>query len=92
MKTLGELRAEVDCIDQLIIEQLGRRKLLSLAIGRLKREGKHPIYDTVREESLKKAHASLAKTYNLDPLFIARLFRIILKHSKILQKRSKNHF
>jgi chorismate mutase len=40
MKTLGELRAEVDCIDQLIIEQLGRRKLLSLAIGRLKRKGK----------------------------------------------------
>jgi chorismate mutase len=89
MKTLQELRAEVDQIDIIIIEQLARRNYLSSIIGFLKLQEKQEIHDPAREEELKNKHASLAKSYNLDPLFIERLFNVILQHSKKLQKKSK---
>ena len=89
MKTLQELRAEVDQIDIIIIEQLARRNYLSSIIGFLKLQEKQEIHDPTREEELKNKHASLAKMHNLDPLFIEGLFNVILKHSKKLQKKTK---
>jgi chorismate mutase len=55
-------------------------------MGILKHQGNQPIHDVAREETLKKEHASLAKSYGLDPLFIEELFTLILKHSKEIQK------
>ncbi|MFZ4115231.1 MAG: chorismate mutase [Chthoniobacterales bacterium] len=86
MKTLSELRAAVDQIDKVIIEQLAHRDVLSANIGLLKHHENQPIHDMVREEALKKEHASLATSHGLDPLFIEKLFAIILKHSKEIQK------
>jgi chorismate mutase len=89
MKTLQELRAEVDQIDIIIIEQLARRNYLSSIIGFLKLQEKQEIHDPTREEELKNKHAFLAQKNNLDPLFTERLFNVILQHSKKLQKKAK---
>lgn len=89
MKTLQELRAEVDKIDKLIIEQLANRDLLSSKIGLLKFQQKQKVHDPIREKALKTHHAALAKKQALDAIFIERLFKIILRHSKKIQESKK---
>ncbi len=86
MKTLTQLREEIDQIDDRLIELLARRRALSLSIGALKNRENWAIDDLCREENLEQRLLTLALTYHLDPLFIKELFSLILKYSKQVQQ------
>lgn len=88
MKTLKQLREEIEKIDEGIIQQLALRKELSLQIGGLKKQLKKKINDTAREKTLKHYHATLAVKHTLDARFIRRIFKVILRHSRKLQKKT----
>ncbi len=86
MKTLEALREEIEIIDGTIIEHLAVRKMLSEKIGQLKMEMGKAVFDAEREKHLLEQHRRLSLEYELDPVFVEKLFEMILLYSRDLQK------
>ncbi len=85
MKTIHELRDDVDKIDAAIIEKLAQRKILSEKIGFLKSQLDIEVIDSKREEELISHYEKLCNKYKLEPKFIKQLFQIIIEDSRKLQ-------
>lgn len=73
MKTLEELRREIDAADKDILDAFARRLQTAKSIGELKRiEGK-PVYDAAREDEKIKRLEKLADPQS-EP-YIGRLYK-----------------
>ncbi len=84
MRTRDELRAEIDAIDSRLLELLNERARLAMEIGRMKDREGAPIMDRERE----RAVVSRACAANHGPLprrAVARIFRTLMRESRILQ-------
>ena len=84
MRTRAELRAEIDAIDSQLLELLNERATLAVEIARLKEREGAPIMDRGRE----RAVVSRACAANRGPLprrAVARIFRTLMRESRILQ-------
>lgn len=83
MDQINNLRNKVDVIDNEIMQLLKKRLLLSLEFSKYKKKNGIKIRDKKRETEM--IEDRLKKT-SLDPYFIKKLFKLILKESRRLQK------
>jgi chorismate mutase len=86
MSTIDELRHKIEEIDASIIQQLAIRVELSKQIGQLKLDHGADVVDPLREKKLYAFYDGLCEQYQLSSVFIKRLFKIIIIHSRQVQK------
>lgn len=85
MKTLDELRREVDAADRDILDAFARRLNAVLSIGELKKTEGKPIFDEAREKQKIKSLENIA-----DPLagpHIKRLYKEIMGIAKDIESK-----
>jgi len=78
------LRKQVDEIDKKIIVLLGKREGIVKKIGLEKKRKELGIRDRVREKEATKKRDLLAKKLKIS--YVSKLFKIITKNSRKLQK------
>ncbi len=88
-KNINKLRNKINKIDNSILELLAQRAEISQTIGLEKNKKGYPICDRKRESAVIKQRQSIGVKNNLDRKFIAKLFKLIFKYSKHLQKAQK---
>lgn len=87
MKTLEELRKEIEQIDWKIVEMIDQRLRVVKEIGELKKASGTAVVDLTREKWLKEQHASAAQQYSIDQSLIEKIFQLIIMASRDVQKR-----
>ncbi|UCH09760.1 MAG: chorismate mutase [Fidelibacterota bacterium] len=86
-RSLEELRAEIDELDQRLFSLLARRMAVVRTIGEVKRSNDIPISDPVREALLKARLKELASGI-LEPWHVEELASVIIRISRELQTKS----
>jgi chorismate mutase-like protein len=89
MDQLGipSLRDDIDRIDRELLKLIARRLSNSIEIGRMKTARNLPLESPDREVELIEEARADASEIGLDPDYIEDVMRIVLRHSKIAQKR-----
>ncbi|WP_343126423.1 prephenate dehydratase domain-containing protein [Buchnera aphidicola] len=82
-------RNGINNIDHQILKLLSQREKLSINIVLEKIKNKINIYDPIREKELFSILEKKSNLYKLDPIFIKKLFLIIIQNSVLLQKKFK---
>lgn len=86
MKTLQDLRKEIDGIDEALMELFAKRFVCSKEIADIKKETGMPVYDKAREEEL-FAYIEKLATKKGVPAYIAKeLFTQIVHQSRRVQE------
>lgn len=80
------LRSKIERIDAEIIEHLAQRDDLAKQIGQLKMANGCEVIDLFREQKLFEFYQQLSEKYQLSSSFIKQLFKIIIDHSRHVQK------
>lgn len=86
--SLEALRDEIDQIDEVVVRLLDRRARCAYAIGRIKREQGHTIYEPAREAAV-MAHVRDLNTALGGPLdgdAMARLYERIMDEARRIQR------
>ena len=78
-KELIEARQKLDVIDEGLVEMLEARFQLTHQVGVLKADQKMPPLDSDREAQKIAQLRSLCEGKNLNPDFIAEVFRLVMK-------------
>lgn len=86
MKNIFELRKEIDKIDKDIINLIAKRYDVVKKIGNQKKKNNLDIKDCNREKWLHAYHESLSIKFELEPKAIQKIFAIIIKEAKKIQK------
>lgn len=86
MQTIKQLRDKINKIDADIVKKLAQRKALSIKIGKAKAKSNLKIIDIKREKLLNDRYDKLSSKHQLQSLFIKKIFKIIVKNSRGLQK------
>ena len=79
---LSDYREAIDKIDEDILVALGRRQKISELIGKFKQKNKLQIENKDREEELLLKLKQKAKLWNIDELFVSKIWQIIISESK----------
>ena len=87
MRTLDELREDIDRVDEVIVRMLNERARVAVEIGMLKKELNVPIYQPDREKQVLAHVRSVASEGPLGPDAIARLFERIIDEARRLERR-----
>ena len=87
MRTLDELRNDIDRVDEVIVRLLNERARVAVEIGRLKRELNVPIYQPDREKQVLVHVRGVASEGPLGADAIARLFERIIDEARRLERR-----
>ncbi len=82
---IERFRAQIDAIDEQLVELLNRRAACALEIGRIKDACGEPIYQPVRE-ALVLAHVAARNQGPLDDAAIRRLFERIIDEARRLER------
>lgn len=85
--TLEQLREKINQTDAAIIQKLSERQKLSKQVSELKAKTGMAILDSKREEALMRYYETLSAQYGLDPEFVKTVFKMIIAHSRDLQKK-----
>jgi chorismate mutase len=88
MRTLDELRDDIDRVDEVIVRLLNERARVAVEIGRLKKELSVPIYQPDREKQVLAHVRGVASEGPLGPDAIARLFERIIDEARRLERRT----
>jgi chorismate mutase len=76
---LLDLRAQIDGLDQALVELLGRRFRVTDEVGRLKASSGLVAVDPEREATQEARLRSLAMRHGVNPDVVARIFRTIVE-------------
>jgi chorismate mutase len=87
MRTLDELRDDIDRVDEVIVRLLNERARVAVEIGRLKKSLGTPIYQPDREKQVLAHVRGVASEGPLGPDAIARLFERIIDEARRLERR-----
>ena len=87
MRTLDELRDDIDRVDEVIVRLLNERARVAVEIGRIKKELNVPIYQPDREKQVIAHVRGVASEGPLGPDAIARLFERIIDEARRLERR-----
>jgi len=85
---LGELRDEIDDIDQQLVALLAKRRAVTTNVGLLKSEVGMPIFAPEREASLLKVRRQQAIDAGLSPELIEDILRRLMQDSYVSQDAS----
>lgn len=83
---LERFRAQIDIIDQTILELIGKRHSISNCIGKVKKNLNLKVLNRAREKELIENIKLKARSLNLDEKHIEEVWGEIMKESKKLQK------
>lgn len=86
-QTIAQLRKKIDSIDTKLISLLAGRHAISREISHLKQQNNEPITQKQRERELTALHEKTAATHDINPHFIKKLFSLIIRESKEIQKK-----
>lgn len=84
--SLDEIRTYISAIDQQILSLLAQRRKISLEVAKNKIKTKKPVRDIEREQCLLEKLVSDAKTQQLDPLYVTKIFQTIIEDSVLYQQ------
>lgn len=79
MREIGELRGEINKVDDRLLKLLEKRAKLAKKIGGIKRAGGLPIKDAAREREIIQKAAS--KT-SLDQKFVKKIYKDIIDYCR----------
>jgi chorismate mutase len=88
MRTLDELRDDIDRVDEVIVRLLNERARVAVEIGHMKKSLNVPIYQPDREKQVLAHVRSVASEGPLGPDAIARLFERIIDEARRLERRT----
>ena len=84
---LDAARAEIDDIDNQIVELLAKRLEICKKLGRYKKKNNVPIQNKEREKQIIKDRAKELKELGFDDdKFVQELFGLIMKKAREVQK------
>ncbi len=86
-KKIDYHRKEIDKIDRQLIELFNRRAEHAIAIGKMKKERRLPVYDPERENEIFR-NLREANNGPLTPDAIQRLFERIIDESRRIERDS----
>src|SRR5438132_5493116 len=87
MRTLDELRNDIDRVDEVIVRLLNERARVAVEIGLVKKDLGVPIYQPDREKQVLEHVRGVACEGPLGPDAIARLFERIIDEARSLERR-----
>jgi chorismate mutase-like protein len=87
MRTLDDLRKDIDRVDEVLVRLLNERARCACEIGRLKKELGVEIYQPEREKEVLKHVRDVACEGPLGPDAIGRLFERIIDEARRLERR-----
>jgi chorismate mutase len=82
------VRRRIDRLDEQLLRLLNRRARLALAIGRIKKRKKWPVYDARREASVLR-RVTLANPGPLSDAAVQHVFRAILTQCRRRERAGK---
>jgi chorismate mutase len=85
--TLQQLRAEIDRIDDRMLDLLAERVAVALSIGEVKRAGGLPVYDPERERGIFARLCQRARP-PLAPDLVRRVFERIVDETRRAEQRA----
>ena len=87
MRTLDDLRKDIDRVDEVLVRLLNERARCACEIGKLKKELGIEIYQPEREKEVLKHVREVACEGPLGPEAIGRLFERIIDEARRLERR-----
>lgn len=87
MRTLDDLRGDIDRIDEVIVRLLNERARCACEIGHLKKRSGASVYQPEREKQVLAHVRTVACEGPLGPEAIARLFERIIDEARTLERR-----
>src|SRR5262245_13847943 len=87
MRSLDELRGDIDRVDEVLVRLLNERARVACEIGLLKRELGIEVYQPEREKEVLAHVRGVAAEGPLGPDAIARLFERIIDEARRLERR-----
>jgi chorismate mutase len=87
MRTLDELRDDIDRVDEVLVRLLNERARVACEIGLMKKELGVDVYQPEREKQVLAHVRSVACEGPLGPEAIARLFERIIDEARRLERR-----
>ena len=88
MRTLDELREDIDRVDEVLVRMLNERARIAVEIGRVKKEQGIEIYQPEREKQVLTHVRGIASEGPLGPDAIARLFERIIDEARRLERKA----
>ena len=87
-ETLDAVRRRIDHLDAQCLRLLNRRAAMALAIGRIKRRRKWPVFDA-RREAVVLRHVVAANRGPLSAKAVQRIFQAILRECRRREHKSR---
>ncbi len=87
MRTLDDLRKDIDRVDEVLVRLLNERARCACEIGQLKKELGIEIYQPEREKEVLQHVRTVASEGPLGPEAIGRLFERIIDEARRLERR-----
>ena len=87
MRTLDDLRIDIDRVDEVLVRLLNERARVACEIGRLKKAQGIEVYQPLREQQVIEHVRNVAVEGPLGPDAIARLFERIIDEARRLERR-----
>ena len=87
MRTLDDLRDDIDRVDEVLVRLLNERARVACEIGRLKKAKGMEVYQPERERQVLEHVRNVAVEGPLGPDAIARLFERIIDEARRLERR-----
>ena len=85
---LGTVRRQIDRLDERLLRLINERARLALAIGRIKRRKKWPVYDA-RREGFVLAHVQKMNRGPLSGHAVRKIFQTILSRCRRRERDGK---
>jgi len=87
--SLEELRAEIESIDQEIVELIARRTYVAETIADVKAEHDLPTTDEGQEDAVMERAGENAEQFDLDSNLVKTVFRLLIELNKVEQRESR---
>lgn len=87
MKTLEELRKEIDAIDHELVELLAKRMHVVDEVGKVKKELQIEPLDTNRWQEVLESKLAMARELGLSEEFVKKIYDFIHEHALELEKK-----
>ena len=87
MRTLDDLRDDIDRVDEVLVRLLNERARVACEIGLLKKAHGLEVYQPERERQVLEHVRNIAVEGPLGPDAIARLFERIIDEARRLERR-----
>jgi chorismate mutase len=84
--TLDELRAEIESIDDEIVELIARRTYVASSVAQVKAERDMATVDEGQEAAVMDRAAANAERFDVDANLVKAIFRLLIELNKVEQR------